>query len=174
MIHAMFIIKDGVCLFSRQYIKKSIKSHLFSGFLSALMHFAKEVSHKDLKKLIIEDDIFSLYLVDNICFVFKHDEMKKSKLEKISREISDKFFSLFNTDLKNWNGEVSCFHKFDDDADKILEMKGGSALIEMEKFLQEKKIKRLKEKEEKAAKGKLALIEMERFIRGKKRDSKKD
>ena len=170
MIHAIFIIQDGVCLFSRQYSKKSIKTQLFSGFLSALMQFAKEVSHKDLKKLIIEDDIFSLYLADNISFVFKHDEMKKSKLEKISQKISNKFFECFNTDLKNWNGDISCFREFDEEADKILEMKGGKALIEMEKFLQEKKIKRLENKEEQTIKGKLTLIEMEKALREKKKD----
>lgn len=167
MIHAIFIIKDGVCLFSRQYGKKNIKIHLFSGFLSALMHFAKEVSYKELKKLVIEDDIFSLYLVDNISFVLKHDEMKKSKLEKISYKISNKFFELFNTDFKNWNGEISYFHGFDKDADIILEMKGRSALIEMEKFLKEKKTKRLEKTKEKTKKGKSTLIEMERFLEKK-------
>ena len=83
MIHAIFIIKDSICLFSRQYDNKIIKSHLFSGFISALMQFAKEVSQKELTKIIIENDIFSLYLVDKISFVFKHDEMKASNLEKI-------------------------------------------------------------------------------------------
>lgn len=170
MIHAIFIIKDSVCLFSRQYSKKRIKSQLFSGFLAALMQFAKEVSHKDLKKLIIEDDIFSLYLADNISYVFKHDEMKKSKLEKISQEISNKFFECFNTDLKNWNGDISCFRKFDEEADKIIKMKGSTALIEMEKFLQEKKIKRLEDKDEKTIKGNLTLIEMEKILREKKKD----
>ena len=170
MIHAIFIIKDGVCLFSRQYSKKSIKTHLFSGFLSALMQFAKEVSHKDLKKLIIEDDIFSLYLADNISFVIKHDEIKKSKLEKISQKISNKFFECFSADIKNWNGDISCFRKFDEEADKILEIKGGTALIEMEKFLQEKRIKRIEAEEEKTIKGKLTLIEMEKSLREKKKD----
>jgi len=170
MIHAIFIIKDGICLFSRQYSKKRIKTHLFSGFLSALMQFAKEVSHKDLKKLIIEDDIFSLYLADNISFVIKHDEIKKSKLEKISQKISNKFFECFSADIKNWNGDISCFRKFDEEADKILEIKGGTALIEMEKFLQEKRIKRIEAEEEKTIKGKLTLIEMEKSLREKKKD----
>jgi len=170
MIHAIFIIKDGVCLFSRQYSKENIKSHLFSGFLSALMQFAKEVSQKDLKKLIIEDDIFSLYLADKISFVFKHDEIKKSKLEKISQKISDKFFECFSAELKDWTGDVSCFRKFDNDADKILEMKDSTALLEMEKFLREQKIKRLKEKKEFTEKAKLRLIEMEKFLHKKKED----
>jgi len=170
MIHALFIIKDDICLFSRQYGKESIKSHLFSGFLSALMKFAKEISHKDLKKLVIEEDIFSLYLVDNISFVFKHDEIKKSKLEKFSQMISNKFFACFSEDLKNWNGDISCFRNFDKEADKILELKGVPALVEMEKFLQKTKIERLEEKKEQMEKGKLTLIDMEKLLQKKKED----
>lgn len=170
MIHAIFIIKDSICLFSRQYSKKIIESHLFSGFLSALMQFAKEVSQKELTKIIIENDIFSLYLVDNISFVFKHDEMKPSKLEKISQEISNTFFGCFSVDLENWNGDIECFLNFDKEADRILKLKGGEVLVDMEKFLQETKIKRLQEKDKQTEKRKITLIEMEKFLRKKKKD----
>ena len=170
MIHAIFIIKKGICLFSRQYSKKIIESHIFSGFLSALMQFAKEVSQKELSKIVIENDIFSLYLVDNISFVFKHDDMKVSKLEKISQQISHKFLECFSKELKNWTGDVECFHDFDKEADRIVKLEGGEILVEMEEFLREKKAKRLQEIDEKTEEAKRTLIEMEKFLRKRKQD----
>ncbi|MFX1259553.1 MAG: hypothetical protein ACFFAN_16995 [Promethearchaeota archaeon] len=174
MIHAVFIIYKGVCLFSRQYSEKNIKTLLFSAFLTALTQFAKEVSNKNLRKLVIEDEIFSLSRNEDILFVYQHDKIKESKLEKISNELSTKFLELFKPELKEWNGEVSMFNKFEQEADKILSMKGKSKIIEMERFLQEKKFKRLEKMKKKAIDGKLTLIEMEKFLQGKKRRNKKD
>ena len=96
--------------------------------------------------------------------------MKASNLERISQEISNKFFGCFSADLKNWNGDIECFVNFDKEADRILKLEGGAVVIDMEKFLQEKKIKRLQEKEEQTEKAKLILIEMEKFLRKKKKD----
>ncbi len=174
MIHAVYIVKDGICLFSRQYCEKKIDSNLFSSFLTALNLFAKEISNKNLKQILIEDDIFTFSIIDDLIFVYNHDKIKDSKLERISNKLSAKFFELFQQELKNWDGEVSRFKKFKKEADEILAMKGESILIEMEKFLQEKKTEAISKKKTKEMKGESILIEMEKFLRGEKKTSKKD
>lgn len=143
----MYIIYNGICLVSRQYNEKyNIKDHLLSAFISAIDSFAKEFSHSELKSLVLEDDVFSFSKINDIIFVFTHDNVKNSKLESISSQISSRFFELYNSEFKNWNSDVSIFEPFEEEADKIIALKGKSTLLEMENFLQNQKKKRLDRK----------------------------
>ncbi|MFX1340183.1 MAG: hypothetical protein ACFFDK_16350 [Promethearchaeota archaeon] len=143
----MYIIYNGICLVSRQYNEKyNKKDHLLSAFISAIDSFAKEFSHKELKRLVLEDDVFSFSKINDVIFVFTHDNLKKSKLESIFTQISSKFFELYNSDFKNWNSDISIFKPFEQEAEKIITSNGKSKLIEMENFLQNQKKKRLDRK----------------------------
>ena len=168
MIQAIFIIHKGVCLFSRQYGKSYQESQLLSAFLTAINQLAKEISHKELKKLVLDEETFSFSMVNDILFVYAHDDIKNSELVNISNEISSKFLECFTSEIKNWEGEVSCFEEFKDQADEIVSMKGKSTILEMEQFLQDKKIKRLIHMQDKEAHGKEILLEMEKFMKSKK------
>ena len=92
----------------------------------------------------MEDDVFSFSKINDIIFVFAHDDMKKSKLKTISTAICSKFFELYNLDFKNWNNDVSQFDNFEEEVDKIIAPK--STILEMESFLQNQKKKRLEQK----------------------------
>ena len=168
MIQAIFVIYKGVCLFSRQYGKIYQETQLLSAFLTAINQLAIEISHKNLKKLVLDEEIFSFSMVNNILFVYAHDDIKDSELIKISNEFSSKFLESFSSEIKNWEGEISCFEEFQHQADDIVSMKGKSTILEMEQFLQQKKIKRLIQKQERESDGKEILLEMERFLKGKK------
>jgi len=168
MIQAIYVIYKGVCLFSRQYGKSYQQSQLLSAFLTAINQLAIEISHKNLKKLVLDEEIFSFSMVNNILFVYAHDDIKDSALIKISNEFSSKFLECFSSEIKNWEGEVSCFEEFKQQADDIVSMKGKSTILEMEQFLQNKKIKRLIQKQERESDGKEILLEMERFLKSKK------
>ncbi len=87
---------------------------------------------------------------------------------KISNEFSSKFLECFSSEIKNWEGEVSCFEVFKHQADDIVLMKGKSTILEMEQFLQDKKIKRLIQKQERESDGKEILLEMDNFLKSKK------
>ncbi len=169
MIQAIFVIHKGVCLFSRQYGKSYQQSQLLAAFLTAINQLALEISHKNLKKLVLDEETFSFSMVNNILFVYAHDDMKNSELIKISNEFSSKFLECFSSEIKNWEGEVSCFEAFNDQADDIVSMKGKATMLEMEQFLQDKKIKRLIQTQEKEAHGKEVLLEMEQLLKSKKK-----
>ncbi len=124
MIHAIFIIYNGICLFSRQYSKEYREHDLLASFLMAVNQFARAISHKNLRKLILEDDIFSFSMIDNILFVYIHDDKQDNNLEKISNELSTRFLELYKPELKKWNGEVTGFKKFEKEADNIIAIKG--------------------------------------------------
>ena len=168
MIQAIFVIYKGVCLFSRQYGKSYQQSQLLSAFLTAINQLALEISHKNLKKLVLDEEIFSFSMVNNILFVYAHDDIKDSELIKISNEFSSKFLERFSSEIKNWEGEISCFEEFKQQADDIVSMKGKSTILEMEQFLQDKKIKRLIQKQERESDGKEILLEMDNFLKSKK------
>jgi hypothetical protein len=145
----MYIIYNGICLVSRQYNEKySKKDHLLSAFISAIDSFAKEFSQNELKKLVLEDDVFSFSKVNDVIFVFTHENMRNSKLESIFNKISTKFFELYNSEFNNWNSDISIFEPFEEEADKIITSNGKSTLLEMEKFLQNQKKKRLERKKQ--------------------------
>ena len=169
MIQAIFVIYKGVCLFSRQYGKSYQKTQLLSAFLTAINQLAIEISHKNLKKLVLDEEIFSFSMVNNILFVYAHDNIKDSELIKISNEFSSKFLECFSSEIKNWEGEISCFEEFKQHADDIVSMKGKSTILEMEQFLQDKKIKRLIQKQERDSDGKEILLEMDNFLKSKKK-----
>lgn len=169
MIQAIFVIYKGVCLFSRQYGKSYQESQLLSAFITAINQLAQEISHKDLKKLELDEETFSFSMINDILFVYAHDNIKNSELMNISNEFSSKFLECFSSEIKNWEGEVSCFEDFNDQADDIVSKKGKATIFEMEQFLQNKKIKRLIHMEEKESHGKETLLEMERFLKGKKK-----
>jgi hypothetical protein len=174
MIKAIFIIHKGVCLFSRHYGKKYQGSQLLSAFLMAINQMAREISQKDLKKLVLAEDTFSFSVIDDILFVYAHDKLKNADLNRISGEISSKFFELFSSEIEDWDGEVSCFDKFQKEADEIVEMKGKSIMLEMERFLQKKKSNRIKKKKKQEIKGKAILIDMEKFLKEKSKKDQKD
>ena len=134
MIEAVFIIHHGVCLFSRQYSKIGLEKNLFSSFITAINQFATQISGVGLSKFIVGDSIFSLSLINNILFVYKHEDLKASKLEKISNSISNRFLELFNIDFSKWDGEITMFQKFGDETDKILSMKGREIGAKMHDF----------------------------------------
>ena len=169
MIQAIFVIYKGVCLYSRQYGKSYQESQLLSAFLTAINQLAQEISHKDLKELVLDEETFSFSMVNNILFVYAHEKIKKSEVIKISNEFSSKFLESFSSEIKHWEGEISCFESFKDQADDILSMKGKSTILQMEQFLQDKKINRLVHMQEKEAHGKEVLLEMEKFLKGKKK-----
>ena len=169
MIQAIFVIHKGVCLFSRQYGKSYQESQLLSAFLTAINQLALEISNKNLKKLVLDEETFSFSMVNNILFVYAHDDMKNSELIKISNEFSSKFLECYSSEIKDWEGEVSCFEEFIDQADDIVSMKGKSTMLEMEQFLQDKKIKRLIQTQEEEAHGKEVLLEMEQFLKSKEK-----
>ncbi|MBN1800328.1 MAG: hypothetical protein JW891_02420 [Candidatus Lokiarchaeota archaeon] len=124
MINAVFIIRKGICIFSRQYGEKNIESDRFSALIEGLNRFAENISGGVLQQVILGKDTYYLSVINDILFVYQHDELKSSKLEKISKTFSDKFFELFHVDLIKTENNPSVYVKFETEADDILKMKG--------------------------------------------------
>ncbi len=134
LINAVFIIKKGTCIFSRQYGEKNIESDRFSALIEGLNSFAENISGGVLQQVILGKDTYYLSVINEILFVYQHDELKSSKLEKISKTFSDKFFELFQMDLIKTENNPAIYVKFESEADNILSMKGKSIHKKMHDF----------------------------------------
>lgn len=135
MIKSVFIINEGLCLFSRQYGKKKLDSNLISGFLTAIRSFAKEMlSDGEMNNLSIGEETLSFFTSGNLIFVINHNNLKQTKLETLSNNLINKFIDMFDNALQYWDGEISVFSKFDNEVDYIMNMKGKPVHTKMHDF----------------------------------------
>jgi len=127
MIEAVFVIRNGLCLFSRQYGKEWLDSDLVSGFLCAINQFTLNATNgSGIEMITMKKSTLSFTMVEEYLFVFKHGNMKNSKLKKVIRVFICKFFEEFEFELERWKGDASVFKGFEQQADKILNMKHDS------------------------------------------------
>lgn len=121
MIQAVFVIRNGLCLFSRQYGEKVLDSDLVSGFLGAINAYTESISNGlALEVITMNKTTLSFTIIDELLFVFKHGNMKDSKLKKIVQKFTSNFISSYKSELKDWEGDTSLFDDFEGFADKIL------------------------------------------------------
>nr|MDO8109345.1 hypothetical protein [Candidatus Sigynarchaeota archaeon] len=127
MIRAIFLIKNGIAVFSTSYeIKLDVSKDLLAGFLSALPAFAKEIE---------EDQLIEGFKMSEYIFVFKplknssdpagnfmvllaDAKDKEETLKKILDLLVAEFEENFNLD--DWNSNLDIFKPFKELADKIL------------------------------------------------------
>jgi len=127
MIEGVFVIRNGLCLFSRQYGKDRVDSDLVSGFLCAINQFTMNATNgSGIEMITMKKSTLSFTMVKDFLFVFKHGKMKSSKLNKIVKEFTYTFMDEFEFELNHWRGNSSTFKDFACQADKILNNKHDS------------------------------------------------
>jgi len=127
LIHALFIIKQGISVFSQTYeIKLDVSKDLLAGFLSALPAFAKEIE---------EDQTIEGFKMSEYTFVFKplknssdpvgnfmvllaDSKDKEDTVRKVLDILVEEFTSHFKLD--DWNSNLDIFKPFKELADKVL------------------------------------------------------
>jgi hypothetical protein len=105
-----------------------------SGLLTAINLFSENTQGSKLKEITLASSRFSSIFSENIQFVLQHDNVKAQDLERISQEFSSKFLETFRLQLKEFNGDISVFEKFEKDADNILAQKGRPIQQKMHEF----------------------------------------
>ena len=127
MIRAIFVIKQGICVFSSTYdIKLDVSNDLLAGFLSALPAFAKEINEsQEIREFKVSDFQFSFKKLDNMkeptgnfMVVLADVKDKSESLYKILDLLVEEFETNFKLD--EWNSNLDVFKPFKDIADKVL------------------------------------------------------
>ncbi len=124
MIHAIFIIKDGVLLINQEY-KSALKAdmQLMSGFFSAIQSFSKEIAGSCMRSIDFEEIIFHFYIDQNFSELYyvivtdREYDMKEiqCKILKIKSIFSKQFEKL----LHGFCGNISQFDSFNEKLDNL-------------------------------------------------------
>ena len=76
MIQAVFVIRDGLCLFSRQYEEDKLDSDLISGFLGAINLFTESMTNGSaLEMITMKRSTFSFTIIDNLLLDHNRDKI---------------------------------------------------------------------------------------------------
>jgi hypothetical protein len=88
-----------------------------SGFISALLTFSKEIIGKEsggnLKEIVFGNQRFYVIIKKNIIFAYLVEKVNQL-LKRYMYLIVDEFFSNYDNELKNFNGDISPFEDFED------------------------------------------------------------
>jgi hypothetical protein len=127
MIRGVFIIRQGIAVFSQTYeIKFDVSKDLLAGFLSALPLFAKEIEEsQELDGFKLSEYIFVFKTLKNtsdptssFMVLFADVKDKETSLKKTLNLLVAEFEKSFNLD--NWNSNLDVFKPFKDAADRII------------------------------------------------------
>ena len=121
MIHSLWIIKDNICIFYTDCECCEIDKDLFSGLLSAMSVFSREMTKREIKTLILED--LKLVIENNNGLFFVLSAEKKDNnilLHKKLVRIQVHFFHEFHEILPIWVGDTSVFSPFREKVEKVL------------------------------------------------------
>ena len=127
LIHALFIIKQGISVFSTTYeIKLDVSKDLLAGFLSALPAFAKEIEEdQTIEGFKMSEYIFvfkplknSSDPVGNFMVLLADTKDKEETLRKILDLLVEEFEENFTLD--DWNSNLDIFKPFKEIADKTI------------------------------------------------------
>lgn len=130
-ISALFIIYNtGHALYAKVNENKRFLAENYiqvSGFISAILSFSKEVIGQDsgesLQAINFENERFYVYLRGDIIFAYLIDTKNRNKnLKRYIELIADEFMDQFEKQIKNFEGEVTPFSKFDKIIDSYLEI----------------------------------------------------
>ncbi|MFX1294062.1 MAG: hypothetical protein ACFFD2_04285 [Promethearchaeota archaeon] len=89
---------------------------LFAGFISAILHFVKELGESDIRRLELgESKIVVLSSIDKKWFfIGKSDkDIKDKKIHEYLNDIQEIFFEQFGDTLEDWNNDLEIFKILD-------------------------------------------------------------
>jgi len=122
-IAILILHSNGILLFDRIYGEMQIgkRKELFSGLISAIVSFMKELTSSEIKYLMTEDHEIFIARGDSIVVALvAYGKYDKKTLEKVLRELVDSFVKRYSH-AASLEGlvELSVFRKFSEEVDAI-------------------------------------------------------
>ncbi|MBY8983038.1 MAG: hypothetical protein KGD57_08820 [Candidatus Lokiarchaeota archaeon] len=126
--HTLFTkIREDKVSISKNYIQ-------IGGFLSAILMFSNEVIGRNtgdtLQEINFENQQFLISVKEDIIFAYLLESSVKSELLKRYMDlIAEEFLDQFRERVKNFNGDLNQFHKFESIVDKYFCLKSAHLRI---------------------------------------------
>ncbi|MFX0098787.1 MAG: leucine-rich repeat domain-containing protein [Candidatus Hodarchaeota archaeon] len=109
----IFVLESnsGVPMYSKDYSRTNMDSGLISGFISAISAFGKSIAGRGegFKKMEYESFKIILEQGDFVTVGLILDDFSADWLEERLKDFVLAFEAKFLTDLKDWDGNISCF-----------------------------------------------------------------
>jgi hypothetical protein len=117
------IEKAGIVLFHRQY-DKAVSPQLFGAMMSALNHFAEQLTEGGLSNFDLQDTRFTLIKQSGLIFVaISSKKFNQKKVNKELKKVSNKFINLYADKLKIYTGQIGAFSDFKNEIEDSIEKK---------------------------------------------------
>ena len=123
MINGVYIIhrKSGGLLFEKTYEQFPIDKDLFSGLLTAIRGFLKEIHMGELTSFSTLEKKIIISLTENIVVALILDlAASTEKYQGIAYEIGHQFSQVHGVDLQEWDGNRAQFKSFNEQVGAIL------------------------------------------------------
>ncbi len=125
------ILSSGICLFHKSYHRSWIDESIISGFLTAFASFIKSFdAEEEIESVVMKNIKFVYSSYDELFFVICADKNEDDViLKRKLRTLRDSFLKLFSKEIKEWDGDISVFKKFEHVVDDIMKSHIKIALI---------------------------------------------
>ena len=116
----LIITEHGVPIFDYEEYGRDDEV-LVGGLLTAILKFVEETEQDKLSRLLLEESQFLVISKKSLIFIFQiSDEMPGDYAEYVSNCIFEKFMQKYEHQLKEFSGNVSIFHEFQEGCKEIL------------------------------------------------------
>ncbi|MFX0057486.1 MAG: hypothetical protein ACFE85_08250 [Candidatus Hodarchaeota archaeon] len=136
MIQEIIILSNtGIPLFCYNFhnnVNKDYNYQLIASYFDQICRFTKYGFKESLNTLKMNKSVFYFYTHPNSHFhlIFKCDskidekKFKKKSIDRVAKQIFDKFLNKFRKELVNFNGNISYFKSFSKDIEQMVKPKG--------------------------------------------------
>ena len=122
MIENLWIIRDGILIFSKNYVRLNISDDLLGEFLSAIDAFIKETTEGEIKNISLKDSKFTYLVGEKLIIVLNTDERDNDILiQNLLKQIESEFLDEFRDEIKYFTGETTQFTRFNEKLEKLVE-----------------------------------------------------
>jgi len=117
------IEKSGIVVFHRQY-DNALSPQLFGAMMSALNHFAEQLTEGGLSNFDLQNTRFTLIKQGGLMFVaISSKKFKQKKVNKELKKVSNKFINLYADKLESFKGRLGVFDEFEKEIEDSIEKK---------------------------------------------------
>ena len=121
MIENLWIIRDGILIFSKNYMRLKISEDLLAGFLSAIDSFVKETTKGEIKNISLKDSKFTYLVGEKLIIVLNTDERDNDILiQKLLKQIESDFLKEYREAIKHFTGQTTQFTHFNEKLEMLI------------------------------------------------------
>lgn len=122
MIENLWILtKEGILLFSKNFVKLSKPDDIIAGFFTAVDIFIREITKEEIKNIIMKDHKFNYIIGDNLIIVISTNERNNDILiQNLLRELKIIFLEKYSEELIFFSGDTMPFKNFEEDLGEFI------------------------------------------------------